>query len=115
MSNSSLYLERQADVTATSTAECKQPANVVAPVIDAHRCEGKGDCEEVCPYDVFALRKLTKTELKALPFVPWLKVLAHGGTQGFVVHADQCHACGLCVKACPEHAIRLVRLQEVNP
>jgi NAD-dependent dihydropyrimidine dehydrogenase PreA subunit len=24
------------------------------------------------------------------------------------VRADQCHACGLCVAACPEKAIRLV-------
>jgi NAD-dependent dihydropyrimidine dehydrogenase PreA subunit len=23
------------------------------------------------------------------------------------VHAADCHACGLCVKACPEKAIRL--------
>jgi NAD-dependent dihydropyrimidine dehydrogenase PreA subunit len=26
------------------------------------------------------------------------------------VRAEACHACGLCVKACPETAIRLVRL-----
>ena len=97
-------------MTETNAVDCKQPAGVVAPVIDAHRCEGKGDCEEVCPYGVFELRKLTKAELKALPFVPWLKVLAHASTQGFVVHADQCHACGLCVKACPEKAIRLARI-----
>jgi 4Fe-4S ferredoxin len=95
----------------TKAAEnCKQPAKVVAPVIDAHRCEGKADCEEVCPYDVFGVRKLTAVEMRALPFLPWLKVLAHGGKQGFVINADACHACGLCVTACPEKAIRLTRL-----
>lgn len=89
---------------------CSQPPKVVAPVIDAHRCEGAGDCEEVCPYDVFQLRKLSKAEKKALPFGPWLKVLAHGGRQAFVVNGDACHACGLCVTACPEKAIRLTRV-----
>jgi NAD-dependent dihydropyrimidine dehydrogenase PreA subunit len=97
-----------------ATEDCKQPAGVVAPVIDPHRCEGKGNCEEVCPFGVFALRKLTQSELKALPVLPWLKVIAHGSRQAFVVNADQCHACGLCVKACPEKAIRLNRLSEIT-
>ena len=94
-----------------ATEDCKQPPKVVAPVIDTKRCEGKGDCEEVCPYDVFELRKLTAPELKALPLGPWLKVLVHGGKQAFVVNPDACHACGLCVAACPEKAIRLSRLE----
>lgn len=92
--------------------DCKQPPNVVAPVIDTHRCEGAGDCAEVCPYDVFELRKLTKPELKALPFGPWVKVLVHGGKQAFVINPNACHACGLCVTACPEKAIRLTRLEQ---
>jgi 4Fe-4S ferredoxin len=95
---------------APPSADCKQPSGVVAPVINAHRCEGAGDCEDVCPYHVFALRKLTKPEMKALPFGPWLKVLAHGGKQAFVVNGEACHACGLCVAACPEKAIRLARI-----
>ncbi len=98
-------------MTAVSV-ECKQPPKIVAPVIDAHKCEGAGDCADVCPYAVFEVRKLTKAELKALPFVPWLKVLVHGGNQGFVTAPDVCHACGLCVAACPEKAIRLVRLEQ---
>jgi NAD-dependent dihydropyrimidine dehydrogenase PreA subunit len=90
-------------------ADCKQPANVVTPVIDSHKCEGAGDCKDVCPYGVFALRNLTKPESKALPLGPWLKVLIHGGKQAFVVNGDECRACGLCVAACPEKAIRLTR------
>ena len=88
---------------------CKQPPRVVRPVINAHKCEGAGDCEAVCPYDVFAVRRLTTDERRALPLVPWLKVIAHGGRQAFVVNGDDCHACGLCVTACPEKAIRLTR------
>jgi NAD-dependent dihydropyrimidine dehydrogenase PreA subunit len=92
------------------TSSCKQPAGVVAPVIDSHRCEGKEDCVRVCPYDVFEVRKLTSEERGKLPFFVRLKVAVHGGKQAFAIHADQCHACGLCVAACPEKAIRLVKV-----
>jgi 4Fe-4S ferredoxin len=88
---------------------CKQPAGVVRPVIDANRCEGKADCLRVCPYDVFELRKLTDDERSALSLTARLKVWVHGGKQAFVLNGGQCHACGLCVAACPETAIRLTR------
>jgi NAD-dependent dihydropyrimidine dehydrogenase PreA subunit len=91
------------------TDDCKQAAGVVRPVIDAHRCEGKEDCVRVCPFDVFEIRALTREEKKALPLVPWIKVMVHGGRQGFVTSPDACHACGACVAACPEKAIRLTR------
>lgn len=94
---------------AAEPRDCKQPPKIVAPLVDAHKCEGKADCVRVCPYGVFEIRKLTKPELSALPLVPWLKVLAHGGKQAFAVHADACRACGECVTACPEKAIRLTR------
>lgn len=92
-----------------AAVDCKQEAGVIAPVINHHACEGAGDCVEVCPYDVFSIRKLTAPELKALPLVPWIKVKVHGGKQAFVVNGDACHSCGLCVSACPEHAIKLAR------
>ena len=88
---------------------CRQPPKVVRPVIDTHKCEGAGDCQTVCPYDVFTVRKLEPAERKALPFLPWLKVMAHGGKQAFAINAEACHSCGLCVTACPENAIRLTR------
>lgn len=90
-------------------AECKQPAGAVRPLIDTHRCEGKADCLAVCPYDVFEVRRITKDEAKALPLLPWLKVMAHGGKQAFAVSPQACHACGACVAACPEKAIRLIK------
>jgi 4Fe-4S ferredoxin len=79
----------------------------VGPTIDATRCEGAGDCVSVCPFKVFEVRKLTSSERQGLPWGSRLKVLVHGGRQGFVLHPDACEACGLCVRACPEHAIRL--------
>ncbi len=97
-------------MAAKDTSSCKQPARVVVPVIDNHKCEGKEDCLRVCPYDVFEVRKLTADERSALPFFVRLKVAVHGGKQAFAIRADQCHSCGLCVSACPEKAIRLARL-----
>ncbi|MEQ1755850.1 MAG: ferredoxin family protein [Micropepsaceae bacterium] len=91
------------------TSACKHDAGIVAPVINPLKCEAAGDCVEVCPYDVFSIRKLTTGELKALPLGPWIKVKVHGSKQAFVVNGDACHSCGLCVTACPEHAIRLSR------
>ena len=88
---------------------CRRPAGVVHPMIEARRCEGKGDCLRICPYDVFEVRKLTRDESRALPLIARFKVAAHGGRQGFVARPEQCHACGLCVAACPEDAIRLTR------
>lgn len=91
------------------TSTCKQPAGAVAPVIDRNRCEGKEDCVRVCPYDVFEIRKLGAEERAGLSFLGRIKASAHGNRQAFAVRADQCHACGLCVSACPEHAIRLAK------
>ena len=94
----------------STTETCTRPAGVVAPVIDRTRCEGKEDCVDVCPYDVFEVRVLTKDERGVLPFFTRVKAFAHGNRQAFAVRGDACHSCGLCVEACPEHAIRLVRV-----
>ena len=97
----------------TNETDCKQPPGVVAPQIDRTRCEGKEDCEAVCPYDVFIIRVLDTSERRALPFFARLKAAVHSNRQAFAVNADACHACGLCVAACPEKAIRLVRREAV--
>jgi NAD-dependent dihydropyrimidine dehydrogenase PreA subunit len=89
--------------------DCPQPAGVLAPVIDQHRCEGAGDCVTVCPYQVFEMRQLTAAERGAFPFMVRLKLRVHGNKQAFATGATKCHACGLCVVACPEKAITLGR------
>ena len=89
-----------------ASAECKEPGRLV-PSIDTSSCEGKEDCVKVCPYDVFTVRKLTDSERAALGLVARFKVFVHGGKQGFVARPADCHACGKCVTACPEKAIKL--------
>ena len=89
---------------------CAEEPGRFAPQIDRNRCEAKADCVRVCPYDVFEIRSLAPEEKRGLSFAGRIKAFAHGGKQAFAVHAQACHACGLCVKACPESAIRLVRV-----
>lgn len=89
---------------------CKVPG-VVAPIVDATRCEGKRDCVDVCPYGVFDVRRLTDDERQALPWLSRFKVAVHGGRQAFVVKPADCHNCGKCVTACPERAITLAPYQ----
>jgi NAD-dependent dihydropyrimidine dehydrogenase PreA subunit len=89
--------------------ECRQDPGVFIPVIDRNKCEGKADCVPACPYDIFKVDTLPSDLRAGLTFIGRLKGTAHGWQQALLVHPEQCRACGLCVKACPEHAITLKR------
>jgi NAD-dependent dihydropyrimidine dehydrogenase PreA subunit len=94
----------------SDTPDCKGPQKL-EPVIDRRKCEGKQDCVRVCPFGVFEIRTLDADERAALPLFPYrLKSWAHGYQQAFATHASACEGCGLCVKACPEKAIKLQTL-----
>jgi NAD-dependent dihydropyrimidine dehydrogenase PreA subunit len=95
-------------IEARQAQDCKQPAGVIEPVIDRERCEGRADCVQVCPYQVFEVTALTPEQWSALSLRGRLKAFVHGRQQAVAVRADQCNACGACVAACPEDAIRLV-------
>ncbi len=86
---------------------CKAEPGAYRPVVNRARCEGKRDCVDVCPYDVFEVRKIDAAEYDALPFLVRLKLFAHGKQTAYTPHQDACRACGLCVVACPERAITL--------
>lgn len=90
--------------------ECRADAGVFAPRVDRGRCEGKRDCVEVCPYDVFEVRRIDDADFAQLSFLGKMKSRAHGRQTAYTPHADACRACGLCVVACPEKAITLVRV-----
>src|SRR5690242_9083225 len=90
--------------------QCRAEPASFRPVVDRRRCEGKHDCVDVCPYGVFEVRRMDDAEFAALPFFARLKSLAHKRQTAYTPHADLCRACGMCVVACPEKAIRLERI-----
>ncbi len=79
------------------------------PAVDHGRCEGKHDCVEVCPHDVFEVRRIDEADFAVLGPFAKLKSIAHRRQTAYAVKADACRACGLCVVACPERAITLER------
>lgn len=88
-------------------SDCKADPGAFRPLIDFRRCEGKRDCIEVCPYDVFEVRRIDDADFAPLPLKAKLKQIVHGRQVAYALRADQCRACGLCVVACPQGAIIL--------
>jgi NAD-dependent dihydropyrimidine dehydrogenase PreA subunit len=80
------------------------------PRVDRGRCEGKKDCAEVCPYDVFEIRRIDDADFAALGPLGKLKSMVHGRITAYTPGEADCRSCGLCVVACPEKAITLVRV-----
>ena len=91
------------------TKNCRAAAGKFRPSIDRNRCEGKADCVAVCPYDVFEIGVLPPQERSGLSWRGKLKGFGHGWKQAFLKNEGACRACALCVEACPEQAIKLVR------
>jgi len=88
--------------------QCKAAPGAWQPVVDHARCEGKRDCVDVCPYDVFEVRRIDDADFQALGWLTRAKVFVHRMQTAYTPRAAACQACGLCVVACPEDAIRLV-------
>ncbi len=96
-------------MTVTGKIECKQEPGVIVPVVKLTACEGKGDCLRVCPENVFEVRRIDDADFRDFGLMHKLKLYAHGMRVAYTPNADACRACGLCVEACPEHAITLAR------
>jgi 4Fe-4S ferredoxin len=88
--------------------QCRAEKATYLPVVDRNRCEGKGDCVDVCPFGVFQVRRIDDSDFRALSFFGKLKSRAHQRKTAYTPGASDCQACGLCVVSCPEDAILLV-------
>lgn len=89
--------------------DCSAEPGTWQPVVNRGKCEGKRDCVQVCPWDVFEVRRMDDEDFAKLGVLGRLKSMAHRRQTAYTPRADACHACGLCVVACPEDAITLVR------
>jgi ferredoxin len=94
-----------------SKSSCRQEPGTIVPLVNLKKCEGKGDCARVCPEDVFVIRRIDEAAYHGLGMLHKFKLRVHGMQVAYTPNADACRACGLCVSACPEHAITLARAQ----
>jgi NAD-dependent dihydropyrimidine dehydrogenase PreA subunit len=98
-----------------SEADCRAAAGEFVPVVDRAKCEGKAECVAVCPFHVFEVRRIEDADFARLGVVAKIKSIAHGRKTAYTPSASACQACGKCVAACPEKAIKLARVAEPAP
>jgi 4Fe-4S ferredoxin len=89
--------------------DCRAEPGTFRITVDRGKCEGKGDCVDVCPYGVFEVRRIDDADFARLGILAKVKSIAHGRKTSYTPHVDACRACGMCVVACPEDALALVR------
>ena len=75
--------------------KCRTEPGRLIPVVDLTRCEGKRDCTEVCPYDVFEVTRMSDEDFAGLGVLGKLRSVAHRRQAAYAVRAEDCHACGL--------------------
>ncbi len=88
---------------------CRAPPGEFVPLVDRAKCEGNADCVEVCPYQVFEVRRINSADFAQLSIVGKLRSIVHGRQSAYTPLATVCQACGKCAQACPEKAITLTR------
>ncbi len=93
-----------------ASAECRAQPGEFMPVVDRAKCEGKAECVEVCPVQVFDVRRMDDRDFAQLGVLAKLKSIAHGRKTAYTPRASVCESCGKCVAACPEKAIKLARV-----
>jgi NAD-dependent dihydropyrimidine dehydrogenase PreA subunit len=88
--------------------DCRAAPGTYEITVDRNKCEGKADCVEVCPYSVFEVRRIDGADYAKLSLIGKLKSRAHGRKTAYTPRLGACQACGMCVVACPERALRLI-------
>ena len=85
---------------------CDAAPGKIMPVVDFNSCGGKKDCAMVCPFGVFEMQKIRPEDKENLNWKGKIKTFSNS-QKAYVIHPEACHACGTCVPACPEKAIKL--------
>lgn len=94
---------------------CKGEWGKVAPVVDSEPMRSEGRLRSrLSLRPIFEIRPLAASDRASLSFIGKIKAWAHAGKQAYVIRPQACHACRLCIEACPEDALRLapIRNQE---
>jgi 4Fe-4S ferredoxin len=110
--SSRLWVRKRRRMTTELSVTCKQRPGTVRPVVKLERCEGKADCARVCPENVFEIRRIEAADYRRLGLLHRFKQRMHGMQVAYTPNEDACRACGLCVDACPKHAITLSKVAE---
>jgi len=87
---------------------CINEGGKIMPLVNFNNCGAKKDCVAVCPYDVFEMRPITTADKAQLNLKGKIKTFFFK-EKAYLTDPSLCHACGLCVPACPENAIKLVK------
>ena len=92
-------------------SNCDEIGGKLMPVVNFNSCGAKEDCVAVCPYNVFEMRLITDKDRLNLNLKGRIKTF-FDKRKAYLTAPALCHACGLCVQACPEQAIKLSKLIE---
>jgi len=88
---------------------CADTGGLLMPLVNFNSCGAKKDCVAICPYDVFEMRPITREDKVHLNLKGKIKTFFFK-RKAYLTDPLLCHACGLCVQACPENAIKLVTM-----
>ena len=92
---------------------CDEAGGKLMPIVNFNSCAAKRDCVEVCPFDVFEMRPITKEDKAQLNLKGKIKTFFFSN-KAYIKNPEACHACGLCIPACPESAIKLTKYVNGN-
>ncbi|MBX2874966.1 MAG: 4Fe-4S binding protein [Saprospiraceae bacterium] len=87
---------------------CDETGGKLMPVVNFNNCGAKEDCVAVCPYDLFEMRPITVADKVKLNLKGKIKTF-FDKRKAYLTDSSRCHACGACVQACPEGAIKLMK------
>ncbi len=81
------------------------------PEINISKCESDGACVKRCPQSALEMKEISQTQYAQLSLIGKLRTKVHGRNKAFLTNAAECIGCGICVRVCPEKAIKLIHLK----